>query len=107
MDNYVANTILSQLKCGQDQHGNSGSHMMMCWAFQNPWGETNNNDDGRGFLEFTVDAAKFSGQVRVTLSWSDTYLLEFSVNDVVLTTVHDVYCMELSEIIDGYVETSK
>jgi hypothetical protein len=105
--NIVANTILHQIKCGKDIHGNSGVNMMMCWAFQNPWGETADKKEGRGFLEFTVEGALFTGQVRVTLSWSDTYLLEFSQNEVVVTTRHDIYCEELANVIDRYVENPK
>lgn len=114
MENYVAKTILSQIQAGQDTHGNSGRHMMMCWAFQKPWGKTSDSDEGRGFLEFTVDGALFAGQVRVTLSWDDTYMVEFIdtkvrpvAYDNCVTVLHNIYFDELANVIDRNVENPK
>ena len=108
MENYVANTILAQIKCGQDSHGNSGSHMMMCWAFQNPWGKASDSDEGRGFLEFTVDGALFAGQVKVTLGWDDLYMIEFiETNGNCITVLHEIYFDDLANVIDRNVENPK
>jgi len=109
--NYVPTTILKQIRCGEDSKGTSGLQMMMCWAFQNPWGESKITDAGYGFLEFTVDGARFKGEVRVTLTLSDTYTITFIDNlntqEVIVDTITDVYFPELPEAIDRYVESGQ
>ena len=109
--NHVPFTILQQIKGGRDSQGNSGQMMMMCWAFQNPWGESKITDAGYGFLEFTVDGARFKGEVRVTLTLSDTYTITFIDNlntqEVIVDTITDVYFPELPETIDRYVESGE
>ena len=121
MENYVAKTILSQIQAGQDAHGNSGRHMMMCWGFQKPWGETTpampliatlavdtDEAEGRGFLEFTVNGALFAGKVRVTLAWDDTYTIQFvEHNENCITVLHNIYFDELANVIDRNVENAK
>ena len=104
----VPETILHQLRCGVDAHGNTGTIMMMCWGVDNICGSNDESDGGRGFLSFSVNGRLFQGKVFIHLSWNDTYTIEFVEDDnICVSVLHDVYFDELTNRIDRYVENEK
>lgn len=72
------------------------------------WGSNNYIDLGDG-LKFNVKGRKFKGQVIIKLNLDDTYTILFGKiinNEWILKEVYEnVYCDQLHELIDGYVET--
>lgn len=103
----VAETIQHQLRSGADSRGVSGSHMMMCWAYQKPK-VIGGDEDYWGGLEFKVDANKFAGTVKVMLSYNDTYTVYY-ISRVGLMVHYEerVHAPELAETIDSFVETTR
>ena len=95
-DMTIATTILSQIK--------ALDHMaLFAWGFKNGVGL----DDG---LQFDVNGIKFRGKVIIKLNAMDLYditfgrmnrkTLEFDVKH----TAEGVYCDQLVEILDHYIE---
>ena len=104
----IAKKILEQIRDGVDAYGNTGRHMMMCWGAHNLHGSDDENEEGRGFLAFSVNGYLFKGTVKISLSWNDTYTIEFiEQNQTCPTVLHDVYFYELANRIDRYVENEK
>lgn len=63
------------------------------------------NENGEAFLRFKVNGRKFKGYVWVVYDFSDTYKIAFvSTRGNVKKEVVDVYCDQLQEIIDDFVE---
>lgn len=63
------------------------------------------NEKGEAFLRFKVNGRKFKGYVWVVYDFSDTYKISFaSTHGNVKKEVADVYCDQLQEIIDDFVE---
>ena len=108
MDMLVAETIMRQIHCGVDSHGNTGRHMMMCWGANEFKGSADESQDGRGYLAFKVRGLLFKGEVKITLAWSDTYTIEFiEANGNCMASIKDIYFDELANVIDAYVENEK
>ena len=114
----TAETILHQLTYGQ-----VNKVKVMTWAFEKPsYGI--DKDENFGFLTFKVNGYKFKGNVKISLSFNDTYKIEFikkkrekdhelsklygSTKMKTTTTIEkellDIYFDQLTEIIDEYVE---
>ena len=114
----VAQTILSQLR-----HGQVNTVKVMTWGANNfQFGV--DKDKNLGFLRFKVQGFKFKGIVKISLDYSDTYVVEFikmkrkkneersefygkTKFDTFEEVVHKmdmVYFDELTEKIDNYVE---
>ena len=47
MDMLVAETIMRQIHCGVDAHGNTGRHMMMCWGAEEFKGSAEQSQEGK------------------------------------------------------------
>ena len=108
MDMLVAETIMRQIHCGVDAHGNTGRHMMMCWGANEFKGSAEENQEGRGYLAFKVSGLLFKGEVKITLAWLDTYTIEFiEANGNCMASIKDIYFDELANVIDAYVENEK
>jgi hypothetical protein len=95
---FVAKAIHNQLRVGQQ-------NLMRFWS----WGSNNfksgiDKEDNLGFLLFKVSGYKFKGSVKISLSFNDTYKVEFIDNKKVVNTMEEVYCDELNERIDEFVE---
>lgn len=119
MTNNTAKTILQQIRAGTEGH-NPGTTLMMCWGTHNMTAVS--ETDGRQGLMFKVNGALFKGYVRVILEWNDTYSVEFVTyrrprrnlkkGDFapkapvrkVKASYSDVYCDQLTGLIDGTVE---
>lgn len=105
---YVAETIKEQLVHGAGADGSAGFVCMMAWGAKQFTGCGDETDDSRGWLSFQVSGAKFKGAVKVKLKWNDTYNIEFWKTKrpafKIIDSVDDVYCDQLTEIIDRYVE---
>ncbi|NDD83729.1 hypothetical protein EBZ38_05515 [bacterium] len=93
---------LSQLRCCSD-------YTLMFFS----WGVTD-----IGFLSGTIECAKgfcfrvrgrlFKGWVHIALNFDDTYIVTFiSTQGNIKETLENVYCDELTEKIDEFVETPK
>jgi hypothetical protein len=108
MDMLVAETIMRQIHCGVDAHGNTGRHMMMCWGAEEFKGSAEQSQEGKGYLSFKVNGFLFKGEIKISLAWSDTYTIEFiETNGNCITVLHDIYFDELANVIDAYVENEK
>ena len=95
-DMTIARTIISQIK--------TLDHMaLFAWGFKNAFGL----EDG---VQFDVNGLKFKGKVIIKLNGSDLYditfgrmnrkTFEFDVKE----TAEDIYCDQLVEILDHYIE---
>jgi hypothetical protein len=83
------------------QQLNVKRHKVMCWGIP----KYNNFKDG--MLLFEVTGLKFQGWVVITLSWMDTYTVRyynFSMDKEILEMDTDVYCDDLTDIIDAKIE---
>ena len=78
----------------------------MSWG-ASKWGFAK-DDNENPYLQFKVRGLKFKGIVKVTLEPSDTYTVKFiKVKKTEVTikhTIENVYCDELADVIDNYVE---
>jgi len=113
----IANTILSQLKTGQQS-----KIRMMRWGATGFMGM---KKEGKlGTLRFKVNGLKFKGFVYISLNGSDTYDIEFVKvkrrKDEELSKLYGrtkfeeytetvkemngIYCDQMNELIDEYVE---
>lgn len=100
----VAETIMQQLYAG-------GRNKVWSWG-ANSWSFGTmpkvENKGGESFLIFKVQGFLFKGLVRIILEWNDTYtvqLLKKEKGELVLKDkVEDVYCDELTDVIDRKVE---
>jgi hypothetical protein len=95
----VAKTILEQIKYGQTSDQKRGSLAMMCWGARK----------FRAFslgLAFKVSGHKLKGNVIIELDESkDMYIVKFYNTRMTLKKqFDDVYCDQLTELIDGFVE---
>ena len=52
MDMLVAETIMRQIHCGVDAHGNTGRQMMMCWGAEEFKGSADESQEGERYLSF-------------------------------------------------------
>lgn len=104
----VADTILSQIRAGQDHHGNSGIVLMMCWG-ANTFVGYERSDADLGSLKFKVQGAKFKGYVHIKLAFDDTYTVAFFnvIDDEVQIhrSLECLHCEDLAPYIDAIVET--
>jgi len=117
---YVAETIVQQIKTGDPV-------ALMCWGAHNYAGSDREtdlielDDDGkskvvwkdfgcRGYVQFDVQGYKFTGRVMVGLNVMDVYDVVFfnidAANGIchMVDKINDVYCDELANTIDKYVE---
>jgi|694.fasta_scaffold03804_49 hypothetical protein len=101
----VAQIIQQQLYAG-------GRNKVWSWG-ANGWthGKMPINEQGFGgenFLIFKVQGFLFKGMVRVILAWDDTYTVQLLKKEkgelVVKDEITNVYCDELTDIIDRKVE---
>ncbi len=111
MSTNVANTIWNQIITG-------GTIKVMSWGVPMKSRAGQDNEDGSGFLRFKVNGMKFKGFVKVIYRRiPDDYKIEFIKvtkfkNDFGLfeekatieKEIEGVYCDQLTEIIDDYVE---
>ena len=99
----IAREIRSQLVASA-----SRKIMVMCWGATDFSGTTRGTylPDALGGLTFKVQGAKHKGYVAVLLMPSDTYTVLLMNKDGAITeTLDDVYCDNLTEVIDQRVET--
>lgn len=114
----VAQTILTQLRYGQDR-----TIKVMSWGAHN-WMAGEDKESNLGFLRFNVQGHHFKGIVKIALAFNDTYTVEFikvskkkdaemsellgrtkfKTTSETVETWTDVYFDELTERIDEYVE---
>jgi len=98
-DMTVAKTILAQIKA-QDVWA------MGAWAARNLVG-------GEDHLKFDVNGHKFKGKVIITLNAMDLYDITFGKVNLktfefdVKKTAEGIYCDQLIEILDHYIEGRK
>lgn len=100
----VAQIIQQQLIAG-------GRNKVMSWG-ANSWthGTMPKQEKGGGenFLIFKVQGFLFKGMVRVILAWDDTYTVQLLKKEkgelVVKNEITNVYCDELTDVIDNKVE---
>lgn len=108
----IANTIRQQIAAGYDRSGmNRGNYLMMCWGARQ-YAALPEQKIGEklqlGGLQFRVSGYKHKGLVIVRLMANDTYKVE--IGNVVKgswkakKTFDEVYCDQLTEIIDDSVE---
>ena len=99
MSNIItAQTILDQIKASRDENGNTGIHLMMCWGYRNAQVLENG-------VQFHVSGLKFKGVVQVRLNGMDLYDIQFwTIRRNLKKEYADIYCDQLLELIDGYVE---
>ena len=86
----IAKTIQQQLM---------GMGKMKVWS----WGANSWASIPEG-LAFKVQGFKFKGVVKIVLTPSDTYTIEFIKAKKVQKEMTDVYFDEMVDLIDGYVE---
>ena len=59
-------------------------------------------------MTFRVSGLKFKGIVKIILNWSDTYTVQLVKNqkgaEVIKAEKSDIYCDQLTEIVDNLVE---
>jgi hypothetical protein len=98
----IANTIWKQICAGE---------MIKVWSWGVPLNSRagEQNKDGSGSLHFKVNGQKFKGTVIVKYRpVPDDYVIEFvkikGTERIVEHTIEDVYCDQLTELIDEYVE---
>jgi len=105
----VAKTILQQLKAGRDSEGTPGTVMMMCWGARGYTAITASTED-RGGLMFRVSGRMHRGMVVIHLTPMDVY--KVTIGNFSRKTgkfnkkaeLDDVYCDQLTEVVDGMVE---
>jgi hypothetical protein len=111
MSANIANIIWKQITAG-------GKIIVMSWGVPLNSRVGHDEEDGSGWLRFKVSGMKFKGIVKVTyLPVPDVYKIEFhkkfmkdieygvkEVNYKVIHTIEMVFCDELTEKIDDYVE---
>ena len=83
---------------GSTADNKSGVLAMMCWGASNFTG-FGESEDQRAALKFHVQAEHFTGEVSIVLSWLDTYVVGIGEHEYT-----DVYCDQLTELIDNVVE---
>ena len=86
----IARTIQAQLFA-------AGKSIVWSWG-ANSWTALPNA------LAFKVHGFKLTGIVKITLMPSDTYTIELIKNKKVIKTIEDVYCDELTNVVDNEVE---
>ena len=106
----VANTIRDQIANGVAVDGTKGFVAVMAWGSNNFTGSGEETEDNRGWLSFSVKGRSFKGAVKVKLMWNDTYRIEFwktrRPSIKMVKSVDDVYCDQLTAVIDRYVEAA-
>lgn len=104
----VAEIILDQIKQGTDTYGNRGTKLLMCWGASNFMGRAGNLKHD-GYLQFSVKGFKFKGIVLVQLDFDDTYTVKLKKKSkgswIDVYNVSNVYCDQLTSLIDSLVET--
>ena len=103
MSNTLAETINKQLHW-------QGVSIPMSWGIhaKKALPEKTEEDFKMGGLQFQVQGAKFKGHIRILLNWDDTYIVRFGKLRKGFRLVKeytDVYCDDLVNLIDDYVET--
>ena len=95
----IAKTILEQLYAG-------GRMIVWSWGFHDLMSIPEMSDCSGG-LRFRVDGRIFQGIVMVKLAWDDTYTIELYGSDIFkpVKSISGIYFDQLTEVIDGYVET--
>lgn len=108
----IAQTIASQIRAGYGSDGKPGVQLMMCWAYRQPVAlpefKSEAGDFFLGGLQFRVSGFKHKGLVRVLLRGDDLYTVQIGINRKgfqVKKELEGVYCDQLTEIIDGLVES--
>lgn len=107
----IANTILSQIRAGRGADNKPGVQLMMCWGFRQPVAlpeMTIADDFYLGGVQFRVSGFKHKGLVRVLLRGDDTYTVQIGFNRKgfrVKEELEMIYCDQLTEIVDGLVES--
>lgn len=92
----IAETIMQQMRC-------PNRIVYYSWGAEKFSYGVNMN--GEPFLRFKVNGMKFKGYVWVVYDFSDVYKISFvSTHGNVKKEVEMVYCDQLQEIIDNYVE---
>ena len=114
----IANTIRKQLTCNSIFQSRVWS-----WGARG-WKYGVDKKENLGFLMLTVSGMKFKGIVKISLKFNDTFMVEFIKNKRVLNkeltelwgkkkydtiptvmkTYEEVYCDDLNEMVDSYVE---
>ena len=103
----VATTIQSQIHSGRDSKGTSGTHMMMCWAYESP-SVVYGDDNHWGGLQFHVSGFEHRGTVTVMLHYNDTYTVTFKDREGdEVHSVDYIHFPELAQVIDSYVESGE
>jgi hypothetical protein len=93
---------LSQLRCCPDY-----SIMFFSWGV-NDIGVLAGTKQQAKSLCFRVRGRLFKGWVHIALNFDDTYIISFiSTQGNIKETLENVYCDELTEKIDEFVETPK
>ncbi len=100
----VAGTIRDQIRFGDVEGCQNGTHAMMCWGFQNPMCDT--DADGLHSLIFKVNGLKHKGKVKVKLMGNDTYtIFTYKARQPDWVEVMDnVYCEDLAQLLDNLIE---
>ena len=93
---FIANEMFRQLQCPNFQVFYSAGCKCFDYCV---------NQEDEPFLKFKVNGAKFKGYVFVVYDFSDTYKIAFvDKKGVAVKEVFDVYCDELQNSIDEFVE---
>ena len=88
---HIGQTIREQLVFGVNR--------MKVWSWgANSWTAIENG------LAFKVQGFKFKGIVTIVLMGNDTYTIQFIKANKVKKEMSDVYCDEMTDLIDQYVE---
>jgi hypothetical protein len=91
----VAETIQQQLMAG-------GMQTVMSWGVSR-W-SVGELEDKRPFLALDVNGLLHQGETRIILEWSDTYTVQNLTEGQVVKEQSDVYCDELTSVVDLFVE---
>ena len=93
LDSFNVNETMQQLRYGY------GKVKLMSWGARNF-----TNFENKGLL-FRVSGFKHKGYVLITLAFDDTYTVHLlNMKCDVVKTMEMVYCDELNDIIDDFVE---
>lgn len=97
----LAQTIMEQIKFPNIWvYGSWGAHNFIVGA--------SDNGKNEPVLMFKVNGMKFKGYVHIFYDWMDYYRIEFvSTHNNLKKVINEVYCDELQEKIDNFVEKVK
>ena len=106
MDNNLAAQIAANIN---NQLRSGGGNLQKVWSWGFNAARFGVNSKNQAYLRFRVQGFKLRGVVRISLNeGTDSYVIEFFKGNckVAYKCIQDVYCDNLTEIIDCEVETN-